>query len=97
MQFDGFDWDAGNDLKCQKHGVSRAEIESLFVGQPLVGPDPHRTEPRFRAAGRTAERGALFVVFTLRVRAGARKIRPISARYMRGKEIDAYEERVSRL
>ena len=39
MQFDGFDWDEGNYHKCQKHGVSIAEIESAFGGTPLVGPD----------------------------------------------------------
>jgi uncharacterized DUF497 family protein len=27
MEFDGFDWDAGNREKCRKHGVSTAEIE----------------------------------------------------------------------
>jgi uncharacterized DUF497 family protein len=34
MKFDGFDWDSGNRAKCQKHGVSIAEIESLFLGTP---------------------------------------------------------------
>jgi uncharacterized protein len=34
----------------------------------------------------------VFVVFTIRVRAGHRMIRPISARYMHAKEVAAYEK-----
>src|SRR5260370_28929712 len=30
MEIAGFDWDEGNRSKCQKHGVSRAVIESMF-------------------------------------------------------------------
>jgi uncharacterized DUF497 family protein len=94
MEFDGFDWDRGNSTKCQKHGVSRAEIESLFFGKPIVGPDPYPAERRFRAAGRTAKGRALFVVFTWRTHDGEDRVRPISARYMHGKEIEAYEEKI---
>ena len=39
MQFSGFDWDDGNWPKCGKHGVSKAEIESLLFSKPLVLPD----------------------------------------------------------
>ena len=35
MEFAGFNWDAGNRKKCQKHGVSIAEIESVF-SRPVV-------------------------------------------------------------
>jgi uncharacterized protein len=35
MDFAVFDWDSGNRKKCQKHGVSIAEIESLF-DRPLL-------------------------------------------------------------
>ena len=28
----GFDWDDGNRLKCQEHGVAIAGIESVFHG-----------------------------------------------------------------
>lgn len=35
---DGFDWDAGNRDKCQKHGVSIAEIEAFLRGDPKVAP-----------------------------------------------------------
>ena len=30
MTIDGFDWDDGNIDKCQKHGMSIFEIESLI-------------------------------------------------------------------
>ena len=99
MEFDGFEWDSGNRDKCQKHGVSPSEIESLFAGEPLVGPDPYHTEAerRFRAAGKTAVGRALFVFFTWRRRGEERLIRPISARYTHQKESNAYEQKVSRV
>jgi hypothetical protein len=62
MKFDGFDWDAGNTAKCQEHGVSIAEIESVFLGEPRVGPDAahSKAEQRFRAVGLTKEGRHLF-------------------------------------
>src|SRR5271170_2071366 len=39
MEFDGFDWDEGNRAKCQKHGVSVAEIEGLFRRPVVILPD----------------------------------------------------------
>lgn len=94
MQVAGFDWDQGNREKCRKHGVTVAEIEALFRGDVRIAPSPRseRTEKRFVAVGRTAEGRALFVAFTLRNRLGQQLIRPISARYMHRKEIEAYEE-----
>ncbi len=97
MKFDGFDWDSGNRAKCQKHGVSIAEIESLFlVGTPLVGPDVLHSskEQRFRAVGRTIKKRYLFIVFTLRNNGETLLIRPISARYMHTKEINAHEKEI---
>ncbi len=96
MEFDGFDWDRGNRGKCQKHGVSIAEIESLFGGTLLVGPDAEHSavEQRFRAIGVTAQGRSLFVVFTWRQRRRQRLIRPISARYMHKKEVDAHEKEI---
>jgi uncharacterized DUF497 family protein len=38
LQAGGFDWDDGNRSKCEKHGVSIAEIETLFVRGPRVAP-----------------------------------------------------------
>jgi uncharacterized DUF497 family protein len=40
MKIAGFYWDSGNWPKCGKHGVSREEIERLFLeGQARVAPD----------------------------------------------------------
>lgn len=90
----GFDCDNGNDAKCQKHGVSIAEIEALFRGGPFVAPAPSRfaTEDRMIAVGRTAAGRPLFVAFTLRSAARGQLIRAISARFMHAKEIRAYEQ-----
>jgi uncharacterized DUF497 family protein len=54
----GFDWDDGNREKCQKHSVTIAEIESVFAGTPVIGPDAAHSaaETRFLAIGR-ASRG----------------------------------------
>jgi uncharacterized protein len=52
----GFDWDGGNRAKCQKHGVSIAEIEELFRNAPRIAPDPEHSkdEDRMIAVGRTS-------------------------------------------
>lgn len=94
MKIAAFDWDEGNHAKCAKHGVSVAEIEGLFRSGPHVAPDPAHsaTEDRLIAIGRTAEGRALFVAFTLRESGRQRLIRPISARYMHRKEVEAYEK-----
>jgi uncharacterized DUF497 family protein len=89
----GFDWDGGNRGKCARHGVSQAEIEALLRGNPRVAPDVRHShqEDRFLAVGRDTSGRPMFVAFTFRVKAGRTLIRPISARYMHGKEIRAYE------
>ena len=94
LRVGGFDWDEGNRRKCQKHGVSIAEIEALFSGAPRVAPDPKHSkeEDRLIAVGRTSSGRALFVGFTLRKRNKRRLIRPVTARYMHAKEIAAYEK-----
>ncbi len=90
MEIEGFDWDSGNWPKCGKHGVSRTEIERLFLdGGAMVAPDLKHstpTESRHIAAGRVDGR-ALFVAFAFR----GKLIRPISARYMHTKEASSYE------
>ena len=93
-RFDGFDWDAGNAAKCEAHGIARAEVESLFAAEPLVGPDPFdpAVEQRWRAIGRTASGRPAFVAFTVRERGGKRLIRPISARHMHAKEVRRYDQ-----
>ena len=59
--------------------------------------DPEHSDrvERFKAIGRTEDRPAVLVVFTLRERDAETLIRPISARYMRRKEIDYYEKEVA--
>lgn len=94
----GFEWDLGNRQKCEKHGVSIAEIEELFGGAVAVQPDPaHSTgEERFKAIGQTAAGRHVFVAFAIRPRGEIRLIRPISARYMHRKEIEHYEAEAAR-
>ena len=89
-----FDWDDGNRLKCQKHGVTITEIESVFRNTPAVMPDTMHSadETRFLAIGRASSGRHVFLAFTLRERAGIRFIRPISARYMHAKEVQRYEQ-----
>jgi len=67
---DGFDWDDGNRAKCQKHGVSIAEIEALFVHGPRIAPDPEHSadEDRLIVVGKPGAGRPLFVAFTLRAK-----------------------------
>jgi uncharacterized DUF497 family protein len=60
MEFAGFDWDRGNRKKCQKHGLSIAEIESLFDRPVMILPTAKHSgqETRFRAIGHTATKAA---------------------------------------
>jgi uncharacterized DUF497 family protein len=90
----GFDWNYGNRDKCQSHGVSIVEIETIFRGSIALFPDLQhsKAEERFKAVGRSAAGRHILVAFTLRRRGSAVPIRPISARYMHGKEIKHYEK-----
>ena len=65
--FAGFDWDAANRSKCQKHGVPIAEIEAVFQGGFRVAPDTKHSgaEDRFIAIARTGTGRPLFVAFTI--------------------------------
>jgi hypothetical protein len=83
-----------NGDKCQKHGVSIEEIESLFAGTVLVSPSPKRSvkEERLIAFGTTARGRKLLVVVTLRHKGAESFLRPISARYMHKKEAAYYEK-----
>ena len=92
MEIAGFDWDKGNTGHCQKHGVTREEIECLFLSAPRVFPDPFASEQRLRAIGRNAAGRYLYVVFMFREQEQERYIRPISARYMHKKEVEHYEK-----
>jgi uncharacterized DUF497 family protein len=94
----GFDWDSGNTGKCQQHGLSTEEVESLFSGGMDVFPDINRSdaETRYFGIGLTSTGRHGFVAFTLRIRHGSRLIRPISARYMHAKEIAHYAAEIAR-
>jgi uncharacterized DUF497 family protein len=94
MVVEGFDWDKGNRGKCAKHGISVAQVESVFRGPLAIGPDAKHShsEERHWAVGKTNEGRWVFLVFTIRERHGKKLIRPISARYMHRKEVKHYEE-----
>jgi len=94
LQANGFDWDRGNRAKCEKHGLSIATIESLFTRPLAILPDAAHSqrERRLRAIGRTEKERGVFIIFTLRREGDELLIRPISARYMHKKEIEAYEK-----
>ena len=89
----GFEWDAGNARKNEKHGVTAAEAEQVFFNQPLLlldDPKHSQQEPRFHALGQTHSGLLLHVTFTLR--GGSSSIRVISARDMHRKEKAIYEQ-----
>jgi uncharacterized DUF497 family protein len=94
MEFDGFDWDWGNREKCQKHGVSLSQIESVFARPVIILPDKENLqgERRFRAVGTTLHGRRAFVVFTWRSGPIGKLLRPISARYMHREEVADYEK-----
>jgi uncharacterized protein len=91
---EGFEWDHGNARKSEaKHGVTQAEAEQVFFGEPLLvlRDERHSSgEPRLHALGRTDAGRHLHVTFTLR-RDGTR-IRVISARDMSRKERARYDQ-----
>jgi uncharacterized DUF497 family protein len=94
LSAEGFDWDRGNRSKCQKHGATVAEIEEVFLGEPLVALDPKhsQTGDRLIAIGETLAERYAFVAFALRGLEGQQLIRPVSARYVHAEEIAAYEK-----
>src|SRR3990172_3375245 len=89
-----FEWDAGNACKNEKHSVSQAEAEQVFVNEPLLLlPDNKHSdnEPRFHALGKTIEERLVHIPFTLR--GNGTRIRIISARPMHRKERSVYEQK----
>lgn len=90
-----FDWDEGNLAKCRKHGVSVEEIEQIFLDEDItILPDPEHShaEERFKAIGCTVAGRWIFLAFTLRFREQDTLVRPVSARYMHGREVAHYEK-----
>ena len=64
----GFDWDSGNWPKCGKHGVSKAEIETVFENKPeaYLDPDHSEFEQRYRAIGIGNSCRYILIAFTFR-------------------------------
>jgi uncharacterized protein len=92
QRVEGFECDLGNARKNEKHGVTQAEAEQVFVNEPLLllPDDRHsHSEPRFYALGKTNEERLLHVTFTLR--GNGTRIRIITARPMHRKERSIYE------
>ena len=89
MKVDGleFDWDAGNRQKCQKHGLSARDIESIFQGPVSVFPDPEHSgeEERFIGIGKTEKHRSVFVVFTLKEKR-RRRLDPYNQRAVHAQE-----------
>jgi len=87
-RIEGFDWDDGNRRKsADKHGVSQAEAEQVFLNDPLLVVEDvghSQAESRFHGLGRTDAGRRLHVTFTLRHQ--GTRIRVISARDMHRKE-----------
>ena len=71
---------------------------SVFAGTPRIAPDPKPSaaEDRLIAVGRTEFGRPVFVAFTLRRKGNSCLIRPVTARYMHAKEIEAFEKESSK-
>ena len=93
FRVDGFEWDAGNRAKCQKHGMSLDEIEQVFGNIVQLADDAAHSQDESRqlVIGRTDQGRAAFVVFPLRMTGEGTRIRPLSARFMHAKELKRYE------
>lgn len=91
-QVTGFDWDDGNSRKnADKHGVSPAEAEQVFLNRPLLllhDPGHSTVEARFHAYGKTHAGRLLQIAFTLRQ--DGTLLRVISGRPMSAKERARY-------
>ena len=91
----GFEWDAGNGRKNDKHGVSMAEAEQVFFNAPLLLLDDvahSQAELRFHALGQTDDERLLHLTFTLR--GAGELIGVVSARGMHKEERSVYDQAV---
>jgi uncharacterized DUF497 family protein len=90
----GFDWDDGNSRKStDKHGVSQAEAEQVFLNTPLLllhDAAHSAAEQRYHAYGKTHAGRLLQIAFALRH--DATLLRIISVRPMSAKERARYAE-----
>ena len=92
-QIAGFEWDAGNERKNDKHGVTMMETEQVFFNAPLLLLEDaahSQNELRIHALGVSDAARALHITFTLRQ--SGQLIRVISARDMHRKERAIYDQ-----
>ena len=90
---ENFDWDTGNELKNLKHGITSWQTESIFHHKQIVFVGeiikPIHEEWRGLILGIDNTGKFLVLIFTKR----ENKIRPISCRAMRKKEVQIYHEK----
>jgi uncharacterized DUF497 family protein len=92
-QIIGFEWDAGNERKNEKHGVTMMETEQVFFNAPLLLLEDaahSQNEVRIHALGVSDTARALHITFTLRK--SGQLLRVISARDMHRKERAIYDQ-----
>jgi uncharacterized protein len=96
IEFEAFEWDDGNYLHCQTHGIQVETIEKIFEQQLLYFEDMRNSssEKRWIAVGESGPRRLVFVAYTIRKIGRDRLLRPISARYIHrnSREEKVYEE-----
>ena len=88
----GFDWDVGNAHKNERHDVSQAEAEQVFIDtRNVMSADVKHSlsEKRFHVIGKTADGRLLHATFTLRETNTL--VRVISVRDMSRAERKIYE------
>ncbi len=95
---EGFEWDAGNAGKCEKHGVALTDIEDVFFRPLHILADRQHSEreDRFIAVGKTSDGRGVFIGFTFRPGKKGFLIRPITARFMHKREVEKYEKAVAK-
>ncbi len=93
----GVEWDEGNRSKCQKHGMTIADVEHVLMeGRAIFVPARSGSDDeRLVAIGVTAAGRYAFVVVTPRPHEGRLMLRPVSARFMHGREIRKYEQAIA--
>jgi uncharacterized DUF497 family protein len=96
IDFENFDWDEGNYLHCQAHGITIEEIEGFFSQELLYFEDKRNSgsEKRWIAVGKAKDKRLMFVAYTIRKLGDERLLRTISARHIHrnSKEEKVYEE-----
>ena len=75
IEFNGFDWDEGNEEHATRHGISKAQLEAaVALGMTVYAVSERNGEPRYLAVATTPEGLPIDFVFVVR----NEKLRPIS-------------------